>query len=58
MKCHQYWPEKGSSIYDNIKVILHKEHKSTNYCVRHFFIEQVIIAIIVLPVLAIIVLIS
>ena len=45
MKCHQYWPDRGSCIYDNIKVMLHKEQQLTNYCVRQFFIEQVVIMV-------------
>ena len=42
VKCHQYWPDSGFCVYDNIKVTLHKEEELTNYCLRQFIIEQVI----------------
>ena len=41
-KCQSYWPTKGSGVYGNIKVMLHKEEQLANYCLRQFFIEQVL----------------
>ena len=41
IKCHQYWPSKGSNVYGDTKVTLHKEEQLANYCFRHFFVEQV-----------------
>ena len=43
VKCHRYWPNSGANVYGNYKVTLHKEEQLTNYCLRQFIIEQVLI---------------
>ncbi|XP_065918174.1 receptor-type tyrosine-protein phosphatase S-like [Dysidea avara] len=41
IKCQQYWPNDGSSVFGTIKVTLQKEEQLRSYCVRQLSITNV-----------------